>query len=235
MQRYNSFNMIHKGLRALLYDTALTIQQTYFADADEAEIAIEKIEMVLYLFEQHAHHEDNNILPLIELYEHELVEEFEKEHVKDNELGTRLKHLVNIILAAEKDEDKIFCGSAISKSFVEFMVFNLEHMAREERLINQALWKHYTDEQLMLVNQKLVASIPHEEKALNAKWMMRGVNNTEAISWLKGIKNSVPGFVFQSVFSLTDTELPEYRRYIVQEAVMEKEPVDSEMLDLIRA
>jgi hypothetical protein len=227
--------MIHKALRALLYDTALTIQQTYFADADEAEMAIEKIEMVLYLFEQHAHHEDNNILPLIELYEHELVEEFEKEHVKDNELGKRLKHLVNIILAAEMDEEKIFCGSAISKSFVEFMVFNLEHMAREERLINQALWKHYTDEQLMLVNQKLVASIPHEEKALNAKWMIRGVNNIEAINWLKGIKNSVPDFVFQSVFSLTDTELPEYRRYIVQEAVMEKEPVDSEMLDLILA
>ena len=231
MQRYNSFNMIHKALRALLYDTALTIQQTYFADYEEADTAIEKLEMVLYAFEQHAHHEDNNILPLIEVYEHELVEEFEKEHLKDMELGNRLKHLVNIILAAEKDEEKIICGSAISKSFVEFMVFNLEHMAKEEILINQALWKHYTDEQLILANQKLVASIPREEKAFSSKWMMRGINNVEAINWLKDIKESAPDFVFQSVFSLTETELPEYRRYIVQQGVLQEDSVHSEMFD----
>ncbi len=36
MLRFNAFNMIHKALRATLYDSALTLQQTYFANAGEA-------------------------------------------------------------------------------------------------------------------------------------------------------------------------------------------------------
>ena len=41
MQRYNGFTIIHKALRAMLYDSALTLQQTYFAD-DKAEVALQK-------------------------------------------------------------------------------------------------------------------------------------------------------------------------------------------------
>lgn len=32
--------MIHKAFRAMMYDTALTLQQTYFADVEEAESAL---------------------------------------------------------------------------------------------------------------------------------------------------------------------------------------------------
>ena len=40
MSRFNIFNQIHKALRAMLYDTSLTLQQTYFGDAEEAETAL---------------------------------------------------------------------------------------------------------------------------------------------------------------------------------------------------
>ena len=36
------------------------------------------------------------------------------------------------------------------------MVFNLQHMAKEEIRINQALWKYYGDEQLIENNQGLI-------------------------------------------------------------------------------
>ena len=223
MQRYNSFAMIHKALRTLLYDVALTLQQTYFADDSEAEIALEKIETALYVFEQHAHHEDNHILPAIELHEPQLVADFENQHVADIALGSRLKTLLNMFRYAVAKEDQIYCGSAISKAFVEFMVFNLEHMAEEELYINQALWKHYTDEQLIILHQKLSAGIPPAEKALTAKWMMRGVNNVEAVSWLKGIKQAAPAVVFEAMINITETELPEQRRDDVLNAVLESE------------
>src|SRR4030095_4770018 len=96
MQRYNGFTLIHKALRAFLYDTALTLQQTYFADIDEAEPAIEKVETVLFLFERHAHHEDAFLLPAVATYEPRLVDEFEKEHDEDIMLVNRLKNLLNI-------------------------------------------------------------------------------------------------------------------------------------------
>src|SRR5262245_24893808 len=144
MERYNSFNLMHKALRAMFYDTALTIQQTCFDEPADTEVAFEKLENMLFLFERHTYYEDSFILPAIAAYEPELVDRFEKEHVTDFMLSNRLKNLLNIYRNVNFSEERIAAGSAISKSFVEFMVFNLEHMAKEEVLLNKALWKHYT-------------------------------------------------------------------------------------------
>ena len=221
MQRYNSFNLIHKALRAMMYDTALTLQQTYFPDAAEAEIALTKVENIIEQFEHHAYHEDTFMLPAIEKFEPGLVEEFEKEHVEDCELGNRLKTLLCIFRSLESGEEKINCASAISKSFRDFMIFNLEHMAKEEVEINRVLWANYTDPELIQLNNKLVSSIPPEQKMINSKWMMRGINKSEAITWLTAVKLSAPSFVFQPMFEMTETELPKRMRTEVQEALSE--------------
>jgi hypothetical protein len=223
MQRHNSFNLIHKGLRAMLYNTSLTLQQTFFADENEGEAALLKVEAVVSQFEQHAHHEDTFILPAIETFEPGLVDEFEKEHVKDIELGNKLKTLLNIFHSVESHEEKVNCGSCINKAFRDFMIFNLEHMAKEELEINRALWKHYTDGELLALNAKLVASIPAEEKMIASRWMLRAINKAEAIEWLKAVKQTAPAFVFQALFDMAETELPAKIRSEVQDAVLEIE------------
>lgn len=223
MQRYNSFNMIHKALRAMMYDTALTLQQTDFTSSNEAEKALEKVETVIEQFEQHAYHEDTFMLPAIEAFEPSLVAEFENEHVEDIQLGNRIKTLLKIFNSLEINEERVNCGSCISKAFRDFMIFNLEHMAKEESDINQALWKHYTDQELLELNAKLTASIPPDQKMMSAKWMLRSINKVEAINWLKAVKHSTPSFVFQSLIELAETELPEQIKTEVLEGVMEIE------------
>jgi ribosomal protein L22 len=206
-----------------LYDTSLTIQQTHFADQGEADTALKKIEDVLYLIERHAHHEDTGLLPAIEMYEPSIVEKFEDEHVADHQLSARLKHLLNIFRSAQNEPDRLLCGSAISKAFVEFMVFNLDHMAKEEMLINPVLWKEYSDGQIQLLTQKLVANIPAAEKTLSAKWIMRGVNHIEAIQWLKQVKATVPASLFEKILGIAEAELPELTREKVLDGVWEPE------------
>jgi hemerythrin-like domain-containing protein len=223
MQRFNTFNMIHKALRALLYDTALTLQQTYFGNEEEAKTALRKVETVIAQFEQHAHHEDNFVLPMITAYEAELVEEFEKEHVEDHRIGEQLVHLVNIFRAAQGEEERLVAGSGVAKAFMDFMVFNLQHMAKEESVLNPVLWTYYSDEQLLQMNGRIVASIPATEKAVSSQWMMRGISNREAIQWLKAVKQQAPEHEFQMLWALADTELPVHRRMEVKEAVLEQE------------
>lgn len=225
MQRFNTFNMIHKALRAMLYDTALTLQQTWFGNEDEAKTALRKVETVIAQFEQHAHHEDNFVLPMITAYEPELVEEFEKEHVEDHRIGEQLVHLVNIFHAATGEEERIVAGSGVAKAFMDFMVFNLQHMAKEERVLNPVLWSYYSDEQLLQMNARIVASIPTPEKAVTSQWMMRGISNQEAIQWLKAVKQSAPEQEFQVLWSLADSELPVHRRIEVKERVLEQAAV----------
>jgi len=219
MQRYNSFNLIHKGLPAMLYDTASSIQRAYFGDTNEAAIALDKVEEALFLFENHAHHEDSFVLPAIEAHEPQVVEQFEQEHEEDLRLASRLKKLVNIYRNIFLSEERINCGSAIAKSFVEFMVFNLEHMAKEEIIINHALWKYYTDEQILALNQKLIASIPPAEFALATKWMIRGVSNFEAVNWLISVKQTAPSFVFDGLLSIAEKELPAHRYHEIRDQI----------------
>ena len=219
MQRYNAFNMIHKALRHMMYDTALTLQQTWFADNNEAAIAIEKIESVIHIFERHAHHEDNYVLPAVEKYDAALVASFEAEHEKDLSLGNMLKNLINIYRNVNFEEERINVGSAICKAFIDFMVFNLEHMGKEEILINKVLWEHYTDEQLHGISQQITASIPPEEMAYTSKWMIRSINNKEAIGWLSQVKAAAPAFVLQSIITEAVNTLPAERLERIQEGI----------------
>ena len=225
MQRYNPFKIIHKALRAMMYDTALTLQQTYFADVEEAEIALTKLKSVVNEFEQHAHHEDTFVLPAIESFEPNLFAEFEKEHVADVEIGNRLQTLVAIYHSLETSEERINCGSCIIKSFHDFMVFNIEHMSKEEIEINRVLWANFTDEELLALNGRITASIPAAKKITATRWMFRSINKQDAIDWLKAVKQTAPSSVFANLYQMAETELPEAIKAIVQEAVMEEEVV----------
>jgi hypothetical protein len=222
MNRYNSFYLIHKGLRAMLYDTALTLQRTDFSNSETSTDALAKVNDVLFAFGNHAHHEDHFIFPMVEVHEPALAESFEKEHVEDHRLSDNLKSLLAIYENALLDEERIVCGSAILKSFVEFMVFNLQHMAKEEIYINEALWKYYTDEQIISESEKLIASIPPAEMQLVAKWMLRGISTADAIVWMKGIKSSAPEFVFKGLVNLAESVLNKEEFEKIAEALEEE-------------
>ncbi|HEX2630917.1 MAG TPA: hemerythrin domain-containing protein [Chitinophagaceae bacterium] len=209
--RFNTFNQIHKALRALLYDAALTLQQTSFSNPDEAEDALEKLRIVLDVFDKHAQHEDHFILPAIQQYEPSIADSFEQEHVEDHELAEKLR---NLMLLFEKQQDprkKEETGHAILHAFIAFLSFNLDHMAKEETVLNDRLWRYYSDAEIIALNQKIVASIPPAEMQFTAAWMMKGMNNTEITGWLKVVQKTAPEVVFSMLFSIAEKELPAMR------------------------
>ncbi len=221
MNRYNIFYPVHKGLRALLYETALQIQQTDFANTEEAEQSLAQLEIVLQLFDKHAHSEDTLVFSAIEQYEPSVADIFEKEHEKDHALGERLKEFSAAFSNAGTEDGKIILGKKINQAFIDFMVFNLEHMAKEEDIINTALWRYYTDAELQGITQKIAAAIPPSLMALYSQWMMRGLSNNEITGWLKQVKNTAPDFVFQSLIKTAEDELSIQRLQMVQEALTE--------------
>ena len=219
--RYNIFNQIHKALRALLYDTALGIQQTDFVDAAEAEQTLSKLQQLIALFDKHAYHEDNYVLPAIQQFEPSLKEAFEQEHVQDHALGQRLTRLMNAYEHAVSTAERTEVGLAIHAAYVDFMVFNLNHMAKEENLINAALWKHYTDAQIQNLNNIIVSNIPQEEAAFSSVWMIKSLNNQEIIGWLKQVRSNAPEPAFRALFNIASSELSAQRWGIIQEVLME--------------
>ena len=207
MSRFNIFNQVHKGLRAMLYDTALSLQQTNFADTNEAEAVIKKVKTVVDLFDGHAAHEDDFILPAIQQYEPSIVDSFEMEHIHDHALSEKLRGLLMVYRHAIKTEVKIETGLNLTRAFEAFMIFNLQHMAKEEAVLNKILWRYYSDDEIKAINKRLVASLPQEEVAIASTWMLRGMSNEEISNWLKVVEKTAPQPVFAQLFSLAEKEL----------------------------
>jgi len=127
-----------------------------------------------------------------------------------------MRALLNMFHHAVSSEEKNEMGSAIRLAFSEFLVFNLQHMAKEELVLNNLLWKYYSDEEMHGITQKIIAHIPQEKAHKYNTWMMRGLSNNEIILWLKNIKNEAPEFVFNNMLKLAEKELPARRWSAVQ-------------------
>jgi hypothetical protein len=221
MQRYNVFYQVHKGLREMLYQTASLLQHTDFINAEESETALQKVAEVMDIFDKHAHTEDNFVLPTIGLHDASVTGLFAEEHVEDHILSNRMRALLGMFHETTIDEEKIQMGSAIRFAFVDFLVFNLKHMAKEEDVLNNLLWKTYTDEQIHGITQKILAHIVPGDMAVFSRWMMLGLSNNEIIQWLKEVKNNAPGFVFAGMLALAEKELSCNRWAAVQEGITE--------------
>jgi len=211
MERYNSFNIIHKGLRAALYQTALQLQQTDFTEDDQREDAVNKVREVVMLFEGHAHKEDHFVLPMINEYEPSVVATFNAEHEEDERLGLALNTAVEKLSTGTMPQEKILAGRELTESFVGFMVFNLQHMAKEEDIINKILWRYYSDDEIKAVAMQISQDTPPWMQDFYFKWMLRGISNTEVTGWIKSIEKSQPPVVFQTILQKAQQELPRKR------------------------
>jgi hemerythrin-like domain-containing protein len=220
--RVNIFNQIHKGLRALLYETSLLLQQTDFADDHEMQAAINRVNLVADLFDDHAHHEDKYVLPALQEYEPSIVDAFTQEHAMDCKLTRGLKDSLQAVqMASPLVRSEM--ANELSKTFIQFMVFNLDHMAKEESILNKILWRYYSDEDILSIQQKIVASLTPWSAAASSKWMMRGLNNPEIVRWLQTVEESAPETGFQNLFGIAEKELPDERFTQVLEALTEAE------------
>ena len=221
MQRYNIFFPIHKGLRAMLYETAVLLQQTSFIDTEEAADAIEQIKTVIALFESHAHKEDTYVFPAIAAWEPSVVAAFEQEHVEDHTLGESLQKWLTAFDYAIAPSAKQTIGEELTKAYIQFMVFNLRHMAKEEQVISPILWRYYNDGELHDITLKIMKAVPSQEMASFSRWMVRGLNNAEVLYWLRGVKNTAPAPVFQALLEVAERELHPHRWSFVQESLTE--------------
>lgn len=205
----------------MLYHTALSLQQTNFLDPEDAEATLASMDQVLSCFHSHAMHEDRFILPVVQQFNPQLVDEFEREHGIDESLAHRLSNLIPVYSRSVSSEAKLEAGFAIQTAFSEFVAFNLCHMNKEEDKINKLLWANYSDEGIIDIHRKLLASLPPAGTAFETRWMIKGICNAEVVRWLKEVEHSAPEAVFKELLSMAESELPAGRWDNIKEYLTE--------------
>lgn len=217
--RYNSFNKVHKALRAFLYDTALKLQQTDFTNKEAGENLLVQIEQLLLLFESHAHNEDHFFNEPLEEVNKEVAILFEKEHEEDHRLAIVLKKTIKDWRAASTINERSTAGGNLFYAFNEFIAFNLYHMNKEETLLNQVLWDAYTDDQIKTTEQQIVQQTSPEKMMMYALWMIRGINAKEMIHWMRELSVTAPKPMYHQVYAMAKQEWGATRWEEVDEAL----------------
>ncbi|HYE56561.1 MAG TPA: hemerythrin domain-containing protein [Chitinophagaceae bacterium] len=207
MNRVNIFNQIHKGLRAMLYNMALTIQHTDFGKDEEGRATLRKLKLVLELYAEHGGHEDALVFPPVHKASPAAVAALEAEHDKDELLSNDLLLLIRAYKSANSDSERLATGYAIHLAFQEFVAFNLQHMVKEETVINPLLWENYTDEQIMEIQQRVLRNIPPQSGEHYTRWILRGLNDAELAEWFEKVKATAPPEIWAGLRQLATEEL----------------------------
>ncbi len=223
MNRYNTFYKIHKGLRALLAETTLQFQRTEVSDEAGAHEVTDKIEFVLKFFELHANAEDKFFNQPLEALDKDIAMLFEKEHEEDHRLSDELVKHIKSFKEASTNSEREVQWKELYYAFQEFTAFNLYHMNKEEKELNQSFWKHYSDEQIKRTEQMLIQSFTPEKMAISARVILKGATNQEVVDWLKEVAANAPAPVYQLLFNLAGTKLPEVRWNSIKQNLAVKE------------
>jgi hypothetical protein len=221
MQRYNLFNQGHKALKAMLYDTALCLQQTEFTNDEESDAGIYKVIELVQLFSEHEQSEKVFVLPLLTEYEPSVADAFGREQVLYAKLSLDLNEAVTELCNAASNDEKVTKGCALSLLFTRFLTATIKRINKEESVLNKILWQYYSDYELIEVERKIMQRLPSETQPAFTRWMLRGMNRTETVQWLKGVEQSASEPAFKALFATAQKELPKRKFLQVLESLTE--------------
>lgn len=212
---------MHKGLRAYLYETALSVQQTDFVRQDEAEKMLHTIGDVLYYFGQHAMYVERFLFPFIVDQNPGLIGIFRQQYQSNLVQAQRLRGVMTVYGHAGNESERNAAGKSVARAFTIFLINHLDSMTREDNLLNSVLWRQYADMELQALEREIVVKMTARDLATLSKWVIRGMNNAEIIDWLRTIERTSVAAVFSSFFHSAEKELPDHRWEKVQEALAE--------------
>lgn len=166
-----------------------------FNDAQQLAAFRAEVQKAFTLLAAHADHENEWIAPVIAKHAPELADHIGAAHDEHEAHFHAILSGLDAIDASSADAPvkghRIVV--ALSRFFGDLMV----HMADEEEKVMPAIWSVMTEAAVEKLHHDLVASVPPDEMAQWAVYMIPAANTPERVAMLGGMKMSAPPHVFQ--------------------------------------
>lgn len=185
MTRLDLFLLVHKGLRAEIFETARAIARTDFAAPAQCRAAAARLERCFGFLEEHARHEEQVIFAELAGFAAVLAAELGNEHSRLDGLLLECSRVLARLEAASESE-RVALGRRLHGLFGGFVAEYLRHMEREECEVNRMLWAHRSDAELGALHARILAAI--EPARLN-EWLeliLPELNPSERAALLAG-------------------------------------------------
>lgn len=167
MPRVDLFSMIHKAVRALLFELSGDVARLDLTSTCAIDGISAKLEHVGQMLDEHAQLEDLYIHPVIAELDPELAASWSGEHraldVLQIEAARAAEELALADLAARDA-----AGAKLSLVVNHMLAVQLMHMNREEIELNALLWERLPDPVLGEIRATLMSALP---RARHQEWM----------------------------------------------------------------
>lgn len=162
-ERYNIYEKAHSKLRRQLLDAGLVVQATDFGKKAEAKYAFDKIKESKSIIYQYLN-QVKEILETIITVAPYIVMELEKENNSIKELVMKMDNIHDQHRQAFIGSLKKKIGSDMQQLFFELTAASLKMMNREEMIVNELLWTHYTDTEIQVLEKRMTVPSFNIEK-----------------------------------------------------------------------
>ncbi len=209
--RQDLFTVIHKAIRALLYDLGAELQRTEFADAEASHAVLERLDTTLAMIGEHARHENQFIFSELRHAVPRLVDDLEAEHVAVEAQAEAIARKVAALHQTCEPEARTQAGQELNHGFNEFVAAYLAHMNREEREALPATWAHFDDGQIGAMRTRIQRDTDPGRYREWLRWMFASQTESELVTLFSGVKSSAPPDILAQMTGVASQTLGDSR------------------------
>ena len=206
-QRMEMYRPIHKAIRHLLYSTAHQVGAADFRDEGAARETLDKLDRTISMLKEHAGHENRFVHPPLESRVPGITKPFDKDHDDEERIYAQLEQLAAQILSSGRDQPTAL-GNQVYALFNSFIGSYLAHLDKEETELEKALLDHFTDEELMNMEQNIMGSVAPQQMGEWLGVICSSLNADELTGMLGGMKATAPPQVVEGMLKLAEQAMP---------------------------
>ncbi len=207
VNRVDLYVGIHKALRALMTDVLIAVGRMDTDDESEFDWVSSRVLQLAEVCSSHLTHENEFVHVALEARQPGASARIAAEHGQHCEAIAALESAVHGMRASSKGESRTRAALALYRRLALFVAHNFEHMHEEETAHNQVLWNHYSDEELLALHARILASLPPEESLFTLRWMIPAMTPAERLAVLDDMRAHAPAPAFAAALDVVQPHL----------------------------
>lgn len=210
-QRREIYHLVHKGLRAAMSEALVGLGRVDLASRESVASALDAVAELLGLCAEHLEHENAFLHSAMEKAapgSSTRCAEDHQHHVKTiADLRTRLDEARQAEVQTRERAFKV-----LYRLLSVFVAENLAHMEIEESTNTALLWQHYSDAELLAIEQQIHAHIKPERMLTWLRWILPNVTRQQRAVMMKGMQAGMPAELFGGILTMVTPHLSEFER-----------------------
>jgi hypothetical protein len=203
---FDIYRNIHKGIRNGLFAVTLAAGQVDAHDVAAVRAVADRWTDLVTVLVAHAEHEDEFVQPVIERFQPAYAAEIADAHPRLEAQMAELEILADRAADACPEQARVLTHR-LYLGLASFTAEYLQHQEFEEFEVMVMLSQHLSFDELLAVDNAIVASISLEMMAKSAALMLPAMNIDEQAELYEGARLGAPPEVFQGMVALGEAVL----------------------------